>query len=804
MKKVCKICGKEFEPINAQAYKRNFCYDDHYYKCDNCGKDFKLSEQKCQQHIKNPNRRFFCSLSCASKYGNSHRDINKVIEKMNKTCMQKYGVIGYNNREKFRETEQREDIWTKSHQTKKLRGSYGKSKQEDILFNYIKNNTQYNIERQVIVNNVTYDFKVNNILIEFNGDYYHNYRPFTNTKEDLEEYYNMKQLGGQKSTIADTWKYRDVEKLNYCIANNIKLLVIYFDKVDIKLCEYVINKLNTLSQVNIIIYKNNDIVFDNIITKTTNVTVPKTKFEQKYSNIVPQIKQLYENTPTPKNKIAKQFNMDIKTLNKIINIFNLQRDTKLISEMYSNKSKQQFNQLQQSDKYEQYKQKQSNITKNYWESLDDNEYNKRIQNYFPNKSQEEQIDIINKMLNTTKQNYTYNTSSIEDKLYVELVKEFGKENVIRQYTLDKFVFDFKITRHSTNPKSKDTIIEQLIELHGSYYHNYRPYIVCEEHNLEYTDMINKGGQKAKIANKWMYTDVDKFNYCKRHKLNYTAIYFDTEPKPYFTNQQLISCYNKICDQKLGYTNVSKHNEIVDNFCYKEIYKDNIQKFKEDSIYKYLVNRIKYANNYGEGCHNIDMLKLIKDFNKSGNILKSYTMYPSVNIQTFITKYNIKSIGDPFAGWGQRMLGSITYNCKYTGCDINKHQITNLNDILIFIKSNGIKIPDVTLYSQDSLNVDLSHSDYTAIFTCPPYYNIEKYTSNGIENLSYNEFKLKFVQIIKHWITNNVKIVCIQFTNKYEDCIDALGYNYIKIDITKTNHHFNKNKKHKEYLYIMYI
>lgn len=531
----------------------------------------------------------------------------------------------------------------------------------------------------------------------------------------------------------------------------------------------------------------------------------KKKFMDRWKNIIPDIKRLYETTNMQVKDIMQKYNISQSTWKKIVERFGLVRPDNIKKSIYSNKSKKQVEKLKETEKFDEYREKQSNIMKEYWNNLNTKEKEKRTAKSFKNKTNEEQNKIIEKAFNTKMLKNSFGKSNEEDNLYMALVDEFGKDNVIRQYNLDGYVFDFKIIRPSTNPKKSGQMIEQLIELDGSYYHNYRPYINCEEHNNEYNEMIKTGGQKAKIAKKWKITDVDKYNYCKTHNLNYIAIYFDKRPEPYFTKQELVNSYNQIYKQKIGYRNISKHNEIIDNFCFKTLYKHNIQEFTKDSIYKYLVNRIKYVYNYGECCVRISMLKLVKDFNKCSNIFKSYTMHSSSNIQTFIKTYNIKSIGDPFAGWGQRMLGATSLNCDYFGCDINKEQINNLNNMYQFIKTNCNVTSNVTLYGQDSSTVDLSNTKYTAIFTCPPYWNSERYTNHGIENLSYKKFKEALQNIIRHWITDNVNIVGIQFNDKYEDCISELGYSYEKINISTTKHHFNKtNKKNTECIYILYI
>ena len=59
------------------------------------------------------------------------------------------------------------------------------------------------------------------LFIEFQGNYFHNHRAFTESKEDIEEYNEMINKGGQLATIAKTWRYRDVNKRKIAKENNL-------------------------------------------------------------------------------------------------------------------------------------------------------------------------------------------------------------------------------------------------------------------------------------------------------------------------------------------------------------------------------------------------------------------------------------------------------------------------------------------------------------------------------------------------------------------------------------------------------
>lgn len=520
------------------------------------------------------------------------------------------------------------------------------------------------------------------------------------------------------------------------------------------------------------------------------------KFKEKYGAIIDDIRYDYENTSMQIKDIMKKYNLQQSTWTKLVQRFNLVRPDNLKKQMYSAKSKKQIEQF--SDE------KRNNWCKNLSIA------NKRAWKQYSAKKIEQmnikrsliKNETLNKTFKTKLLNKSFGKSKEEDNLYKELCNIFGSENVERQYTIGGFSFDFKITR-----KDKYGTFTQLVELNGTFYHNNKPFTGSTYDIEMYNNMKALGGLKAKIADKWRYTDVNKYNYCITHNLNLTVIYFSTKPQIEYNNCELTNIYNNIRKSKLDYTNVSKYNDIVYHFCYKEIFKNVIDIFRSDKIFKYLGNRIRYAYQNGRGCHIITQQKLLTDFNKYSSMYSTYTMHPIQNIRTFINEFGIKSIGDPFAGWGHRMIGAHSIDCKYVGCDCNEVQVQNLFNIKHFL--NSINDTSIVINTGNSVNYPVSQYEYEAIFTCPPYYNDEIYSDKiySLENsTTYSDFKNNIATTICNWINPNVKVIGIQFTNKYEDCIDELSNrlhcSYTKIPITKSTHHFHKNnKKYSEFIYI---
>ena len=88
-------------------------------------------------------------------------------------------------------------------------------------------------------------------------------------------------------------------------------------------------------------------------------------------------------------------------------------------------------------------------------------------------------EAVEKCIQTKKKNHSFNTSLPEELYYVKLVETYGIENIIRQYSDERYPFmcDFYI-------KS----IDQFIELNLHWSHGYHKF---DKNNLKDIEKLNK-------------------------------------------------------------------------------------------------------------------------------------------------------------------------------------------------------------------------------------------------------------------------------------------------------------------------
>ena len=207
------------------------------------------------------------------------------------------------------------------------------------------------------------------------------------------------------------------------------------------------------------------------------------------------------------------------------------------------------------------------------------------------------------------------------------------------------------------------------------------------------------------------------------------------------------------------------------------------------------NRYKYLNKLP---HELTDRMLLRAFRISG-LHMGYTSFNSSLMRQVIEKYNAKSVYDPCAGWGERMMTCGKLGVSYEGCDINSELFEGYKKLYELI--DGFK---PVLHNNDSAN-QLVIGDADAIITCPPYKDIEVYSENGAENLGDEDFAAWWSDVVKNCSFSNAKVFAVQ-TNQacrkvFEDALEEHGWE-LKEELVFDNnqkshfHRSNGNDKHE--------
>ena len=111
----------------------------------------------------------------------------------------------------------------------------------------------------------------------------------------------------------------------------------------------------------------------------------------------------------------------------------------------------------------------------------------------------------------------------------------------------------------------------------------------------------------------------------------------------------------------------------------------------------------------------------------------------------------KKIFDPFAGWGERASLATQFGKEYTGIDINQEAINSAAEI----------------YGEKNILCDARDfipQPFDGLITCPPYWNLEKYTKSGLDGAkTWGGFKSDYTMIFKRLIdiADDGAMFCVQ-------------------------------------------
>ena len=193
------------------------------------------------------------------------------------------------------------------------------------------------------------------------------------------------------------------------------------------------------------------------------------------------------------------------------------------------------------------------------------------------------------------------------------------------------------------------------------------------------------------------------------------------------------------------------------------YARELRMWHENPLYKgvplrdfLLNNRVKYLE---KPIEKITDTEILRGFTISG-ILKGFTVFDVKLMNQVLDAFNITSVYDPCAGWGERMLCAWYRDISYSGIDVNTSLSPGYERMIkdFHMESQEFHIADAADFVPDKI--------YDAVITCPPYGNIEIYSKDGAENLNHDEY-LKWWQSVVENCHDICQYFCFQINQKYK-------------------------------------
>lgn len=388
--------------------------------------------------------------------------------------------------------------------------------------------------------------------------------------------------------------------------------------------------------------------------------------------------------------------------------------------------------------------------------------------------------IVAKMNTTRRKNGTFNTSGIEER-----IKALGAFET--QYNKD--------ARYSYLCDFYDKDRDLFIEVNASWTHGYHWYDAEND-----VDTCKKWDTKSKESIYYVNAldvftkrDVEKRECARKNNLNYVTLWDsdgmdadlwfamgmplgkDWEREYSWLPYHYISEDVDVSNMRLSWRSLSA---VVKDAQRKVFYKRELELWNKNplrhgkwgTVQAFLyANRYKYLNKLP---HELTDRMLLRAFRISG-LHMGYTSFNSSLMRQVIEKYNVKSVYDPCAGWGERMMTCGKFGVFYEGCDINSELFGGYEKLAKLI--DGFK---PVLHNNDSAN-QLVTGEADAVITCPPYKNIEVYSENGAENLSDEDFAAWWSEVVKNCSYSKAKVFAVQ-TNQacrsvFEDALVAQSW-----------------------------
>ena len=342
-------------------------------------------------------------------------------------------------------------------------------------------------------------------------------------------------------------------------------------------------------------------------------------------------------------------------------------------------------------------------------------------------------EIQSKIQKSKRQNNTFSSSRTERES-IKLLK-VKVEEVFTQYKDDRYPFacDAYLPKY-----------DLFIEFNYHWTHGLEPFIDSIEQKkvLEFwTSKAENSEFYENAITTWTDRDVNKSVFVETNNLNFIAFYsfeeflefyetiepdimsFEYYELEYKTDDNVRDKFKSFLTSYRSYNSRLKYNDLILPFVWTIFYKKELELWKDADIRKKLTqNRISYLNKTRDRLTDKDILQ---GFSRS-MIHKGFSSFSPMIVKSFIRDFDVSSIYDPCGGWGHRLLGS--WDIDYWYNDFNPALVEKIQEMHSYynkIKSSGKK----TFSCNDAASF-VPNRKFDAVFTCPPYYDLEDYDFEG--------------------------------------------------------------------------
>ena len=401
-------------------------------------------------------------------------------------------------------------------------------------------------------------------------------------------------------------------------------------------------------------------------------------------------------------------------------------------------------------------------------------------------------EVRQRQLDARRDNGTFNTSQGEEELYALLVAEFGEADVHRQYRSEVYPFmcDFYVA-------SRDL----YIELNAFWKHGFCWY--DPNNSLMMAELEKKQSQGHDMS---VHTDRDvmKRETARKNNLNYIVFWDDKirdaqlwfadgcpdghdweREYSWLPHRPTLSRGEKPT-RGTGPGKVSQNTvwHQFDVFYGREIalWEESHLARKSGLRLDVLIyyNRLQHASPKPlspSECRDKDILNGIRQL----RLEPWFSQYRVTPMEEAIRNFNIRSVYDPCAGWGERLTCCANNNVHYVGVDINHALRDGHQGIIADMKDDGTSAHLSVMY-EDAACVDLQGLQVDAVITCPPYGDTEIYTPQGAENYSRARFLQWWTDVVGASMVANPRYFCFQISQKWKremvEIVQAFGFTVI--------------------------